>query len=69
MSPLVIEGLEDPVKPQWVRLPPDAEPGMFYELVPDQAGDVMMAEIKEGHPALLDAPRLLVANDLCVWLR
>lgn len=68
LGPLAIEGLDCPIKPQWVRLPLNAEPGMVYELVPDYAGGVMMAETKEGHLALLDAPRVLVADDLCVWL-
>lgn len=68
LGPLAIEGMDTPDGAQWVRLPPDAEPGCIYELVPNTRGGVMLAETSEGHPTLLDAPRVLVGDDLCVWL-
>lgn len=68
LGPLTIEGMGAPDGSQWVRLPADAEPGTVYELVPNNRGGVMLAETSEGHPTLLDAPRVLVGDDLCVWL-
>lgn len=68
LGPLDIDGMGAPGAAQWVRLPADAEPGSIYELVPNTRGGVMLAETTEGHPTLLDAPRVLVGDDLCVWL-
>ena len=51
-----------------VRLPPGAEPGMVYTLDVAFTGAVVVIDVDEHWPSLLEAPRIIITDELTVQL-
>jgi len=51
-----------------VMLPPGTEPGQVFILEVASTGGVMLVSEDDDWPSLLEAPRVIVTDDLCVRL-